>query len=292
VQLASLDARHALRGEATRYLTAWRREAANFILTNPQPNVPHTIADFVQSWQARAPQGVMSWPDEWPLLELCFKLITWMPFLHDDPEGQVYLEAISRVIAQAATFSLYRSTLVFSNPVNTERSVRHAIMDILAPIAENGVDLDEEIMPSVPRDRLSFMTIHQAKGLEYPLVIVDVSSDYSANNHLQRFRRFPESPSNVAAMEDDLANYCPIGPLRMARSAIDRTFDDLVRLYYVAYSRPQSVLMLVGLAPCLRHNTTIKHVAMGWRRNSTWPWRVPVTGRHPALANNIPIHLI
>ena len=292
VQLEDLMARNALRSEATRNLRRWRQAGQDFIASNPTPNAPHTLADFVSAWQRRTPQGLMNWPDEWPLLELCFKIISWIPFLHDDPEGQVYLEAIARVIAQAATFSSYRSTIVFNDPGHATRSVQRAITDILAPIAENDVELDEDVMPHVPRDRLPFMTIHQAKGLEYPLVIVDVSSDYSTNNHMQRFRRFPESPSNVALLEDDLAPHCAIGPLRTTRTAIDRTFDDLVRLYYVAYSRPQCVLLLVGLDRCLRYNSTIRHVATGWDRNGEWAWQTPVSGRKPEQANNIPIQLI
>jgi DNA helicase-2/ATP-dependent DNA helicase PcrA len=109
---------------------------------------------------------------------------------------------------------------------------------------------------------------------------------------LQVFRRFPAVPSAVQKMEDDLAPYTAIGPLRTARTPIDRTFDDLIRLYYVAYSRPESVLLLVGLDACLRYNTSIKHVATWWRSDATWAWRTPVQGHAPALADNIPLHLV
>ena len=291
--LADLIDRNALRREAINNILQWRQQASIFVESNPQPNSPHTLQDFIESWQQRKPQSAMQkWPDEWPLLELCFKILTWIPFLHDDPEGQVYLEAITRTIAQAATFSTYRSTLRFNDQVHEANSIKRAIADIFVPIAENEVGIDEEIMPSVPRDRLYFMTIHQAKGLEYPLVIVDVSSDFKGNYHNQRFLRFPDSPSNVTQMENDLAQYCTIGPLRTTRSALDRTFDDLVRLYYVAYSRAQSVLILVGLTKCLEYTTSIKHVATGWRRDEKWTWRKPVQGRTPSLANKIPLCLI
>jgi DNA helicase II / ATP-dependent DNA helicase PcrA len=292
VQLNELVGRNALRQEAVRHLVNWRQVGSAFMTGNPAPNRPHTITDFVNAWQQRQPQGVMRWPEEWPLLELCFKLVSWITALRDDPEGQVYLEAICRVISQASTFSPYRSNIVFDDPGHHERSVRRAITDMLAPIAENEVELDEDIMPSVPRDRLSFMTIHQAKGLEFPLVIVDVGSDFGTNHQRQRFGRFPENPSNVTVLEDDLAPYCASGPLRGARSALDRTFDDLVRLYYVAFSRPQSVLLLVGLDPCLQYNSSIRNVATGWRRDGTWAWRTNVTGRPPPMANRIPLHLI
>ena len=74
----------------------------------------------------------MQWPNEWPLLELCFKLMSWFPMLRDDPEGQVYLEAVSRAIAQAATFSPYRSTILRGQPPHGDNSVKAAIRDFLA----------------------------------------------------------------------------------------------------------------------------------------------------------------
>lgn len=292
-QQEHLRENNRLRGDALRYLNRWRDAGREFVESNPRPNVPHTLAEFVAAWQARTPQSGMQWPDEWPLLELMFKVIAWIPELHDDPEGQVYLEAVARAISQAATFSAYRSTIIHNNPVHDSMSVKKAITDIFAPIAESAIDIDEDIMTHVPRDRLQFMTIHQAKGLEFPFVIVDVSSDYRTNNVRQRFKRFPEEPSAVQNLEDELSGFCEIGPLRQARSGLERTFDDLMRLYYVAYSRPQSVLLLVGLDSCLRYSTTIKHVATGWLFDGvSWGWRSEVAGRKPSLANNIPISLI
>lgn len=288
----------SLRRDPRHYLPLWRQAARNFIATNPLPNSQRTLADFVTGWQTRTNQTPTGqrWPDEWPILELFYKLITWLPFFQHDPEGQVYLEAVARCIAQAGTFSSYRSTIIHyrdpSRVIHNDRSVLRAIMDIMVPLCEDSVEIDEEIMPFVPRNRLPIMTIHQAKGLEFPLVIVDVASDYTTNHPTQRFRRFPEQPSSTQLLEDDLASHCAIGPLRTARPALNRTFDDLVRLYYVAYSRPQSVLMLVGVDRCLRYNTSIQHLATGWRFDGTWAWRNPVSGRPPALVNNHPLELI
>lgn len=292
---ATLQGTLFLRAEVQGYLNLWRQQAQAFAAANPVPNNPHTLAAFVQAWQNRTVQGAnMAWPSEWPLLELCFKLMSWVPMLRDDPEGQVYLEAMSRCIAQAATFSPYRSTIIRGRPPHDDNSVKAAIRDILAPIAESSVEVDEEIMPHVPRTRFPIMTIHQAKGLEFPLVIVDVASDYMTNHQRNRFRRFPESSSSVQNVEDDFAPFCQIGPLRQARTGLQRSFDDLIRLYYVAYSRPQCVLMLVGVDPCLRYQTTVRHVATGWASNGTWSWKTPVAAgaAAPALVNNHPLLLI
>src|SRR5260370_2648878 len=165
-------------------------------------------------------------------------------------------------------------------------------MDTMVPLGENAVEVDEEIMPHIPRNRLPIMTIHQAKGLEFPLVIVDVSSDYTRDHPTQRFRRFPDHATSTQILEDDIAPYCNIGPLRTARPALARTFDDMVRLYSVACSRPQSLLMLVGIDSCLRYDTMIRHVATGWRSACSWAWRTPVAGRPPPLVNDPPLELI
>jgi DNA helicase-2/ATP-dependent DNA helicase PcrA len=281
-----------LRNEAIRHLNAWRQAGVAFIATNPNPSQPHLLGAFVQAWQQRRSQTAAAWPNEWPILELCFKIISWLPFFQDDPEGQVYLEAIARCIAQAATFSSYRSTILRNQGVHDENSAKKAIQDILAPIAESAIEVDEEIMPHIPRNRFPMMTIHQSKGLEFPLVIVDVSSDYATNHARNRFRRFPEAPSSVQNMEDDFAPHCAIGPLRQTRTGLERSFDDLSRLYYVAYSRPESVLLLVGQDRCLQYRTTIRHIATGWSSDGNWAWRSPVPNPPPPMANRVPLRLI
>lgn len=269
----------------------WRQGAQAFLATEPRAVVPRgeTLQQVVGRWRSFARgQGPGT---EWPLLDVLYNLLPWMPQFQDDPEHQVYLEAVSRAAAQAATFSPYRSLILREEPHRT-LSIQSVVRDVLAPIADDLVEVDEDIMPSVPRNRLNLMTIHQAKGLEFPLVIVDIASDFKINSPKQRFRRFPDSPSPVTLLENDLAACTPVGSLRTTRTAIQRSFEDLIRLYYVAYSRPQSVLLLVGCIPCLSYNTKIPHVATFWRRDQTWAWRQSAAGQRPPLADNIPITLL
>jgi DNA helicase-2/ATP-dependent DNA helicase PcrA len=145
------------------------------------------------------------------------------------------------------------------------------------------MEVDEELLTHLPRNHVNLMTIHQSKGLEFPLVIVDVGAEFARNHPKQRFKRFPDQPSNVAQMEDDLAPFTPVGGLRTRRTAMDRTFEDLVRLYYVAYSRPQTTLLLVGHTKLLAFNTTIRHIATFWHQSGHWPWQAitPTSGRRP-----------
>ena len=190
----AIQASMRLRGVAQQYLGTFRTAYAQYAATNPPPTRPHGIDAFVRAWgQRRSQAPQQSWPREWPLLELCFTLLAWFPRLRDDPEGQVHLEAIARAIAQSATFSPYRSLVLHGSGLHDRRSVEAALRDIFAQLAESAIDVDEEIMPSVPRDRFAMMTIHQAKGLEFPLVIVDVASDFRTNHAKNRFKRFPSN---------------------------------------------------------------------------------------------------
>jgi DNA helicase-2/ATP-dependent DNA helicase PcrA len=270
---------------------AWRASARNF--TNSKPKKVNGIAfgGVLDRWQMLTRDG-KSAATEWPVLDVFYSFLPWVARFQNDPECQVYLEAISRSAAQAATFSAYRSLLLRDNP-HRQRSIQGVVRDVLAPVADDLIEVDEDIMPSVPRDRFNLMTIHQAKGLEFPLVIVDVASDFSTNHAKQRFRRFPDKPSAVAVMEDDLAAATPIGSLRTPRTALQRSFEDIIRLYYVSYSRPQNILMLVGCIPSLRYKTTIKNVATFWTAGQNWTWRkTPPVRPPPTLADNLPITLL
>lgn len=268
---------------AKREIGGWRDDALVFVASNPPPVIPHGIDSFVRAWKVRRSQvRGMEWPHEWPVLDLLYKLLAWMPEFQHLPEYQVYLEAITRSVTQATAFSPYQGRILREG-LHAERSRDGILRDILTPIAEDVVEVDEELLTHLPRNHLNVMTIHQSKGLEFPLVIVDVGAEYKMDHPKQRFKRFPDNPSNVARAEDDLAPFTAVGSLRTRRTAIDRTFEDLVRLYYVAYSRPQTALLLVGHTNLLAYNTKIRNVATFWHQSGLWTWKnnTPVLGRRP-----------
>ena len=291
-------------GEAKYFVALWRAAATQFLGTNPDPSDAGGINAFVNGWQqSSSAQNVPAFPPDWPALELVFKLITWLPLFQSDPEHQVYLEAVTRIVSSIAVVSPYKMMLLqYKGNANQIPHVRQSrlslVRDALIPIAEKEIDVDEDVMPSVPRNRLPVMTIHQSKGLEFPLVIVDVGSHFTMNHRTQRFLRYPDSESNVTRMEDDMEPYLQQN-LRGGRTALDRTFDDLMRLYYVAFSRPQSVLMLVGNEKCLSYGSgpnqaggIIPNIALGWHRDGSWPWRQGIVGRRPPVAVEPPFLLI
>ena len=88
-------------------LLAWRAAAQAYMATNPPPS---GLQAFVDGWRTRTSGFVnQNWPRDWPILELVFTLVTWFPGLQADPEGQVYLEAITRTISEVGQFASYRA---------------------------------------------------------------------------------------------------------------------------------------------------------------------------------------
>lgn len=283
--------------DTQRYLPLWRQAGQDFIAVNPAPfSRRSSLSTYVDGWRSRTPSSGKpnDWPDEIPLLDLLYKLIVWMPEFQNDPEHLVYLEAIMRCVVQGAHYSSYGFAILNKAPHDI-RSRSVVFTDLFAPIAEKAIDIDEDLLFAVPRNRLGIMTIHQSKGLEYPLVIVDVGSEFKTNHAKQAFKRFPREPSNTVLMESALAPFTEVGGVRTGRTDIDRTFDDLMRLYYVAFSRAQVVLLLVGLTKSIEYGTKVQNIATSWTRGGDWSWRrdnPPLRKSTPTQPELMPLTLI
>ncbi|MCC7550825.1 MAG: DEAD/DEAH box helicase [Methanobacterium sp.] len=250
----------------------WRKTAREYLETNPEPSSPISLTSFVTAWQKRQPLGRKTWKKTVPLLDLAYKVVTWIPTLQDDVEGLVYLEAITRTISETALFSNYAGELVFDkeDPNLECYSIKDAYWNIFVPLATGAIKVDEGLLDTLPDNRINVMSIHQSKGLEFPLVIVDVGSDFRTNHRMNAFKRFPDDGGKSCTMEDEIRSCSPLGTPQ--RPGKERAFDDLTRHYFVAYSRAQDVLLLVGLTTY----TEIPNVATGWTRNGKWPWeRLP-----------------
>jgi DNA helicase-2/ATP-dependent DNA helicase PcrA len=139
------------------------------------------------------------------------------------------------------------------------------------PIASGGVQIDENLFEVIPSNRFNIMSIHQAKGLEFPLVIVDVGSRFKKNLAKDANLRFPKNADSSSIIQDSIRKYSSL--YTNDRDSKDMAFDDLTRLYFVAFSRAKDVLLLVGLNPNIdgyKQNDKqrkIPNVALGWNRD-------------------------
>lgn len=253
-------------------MTKWRVKAREYIKLNPEPHEPINLSQFVLYWQNRIPRGVEKWPKKASLMELAYKLITWIDDLQEDVEGIVYLEAITKSITKP-DFSA-NSHISFENKKLETESILEAIWNIFIPLATGGIQIDESLLDTLPDDRVNVLSIHQSKGLEFPLVIVDVGSKFNDNHVKTQHLRFPKKEPKNITIEDSVRQYSELG--QSERSEKDRAFDDLTRLYFVAFSRAESVLLLVGLNsaiegyPRKKDHFNIPNVALGWSRDENY----------------------
>ncbi|WP_407453220.1 UvrD-helicase domain-containing protein [Methanobrevibacter sp.] len=259
---------------AKRNMMRWRLKAKEFIKLNPKPHEPIALSQFVTHWQLRKPLGYDEWPKTASLMELAYKITTWIEELQDDVEGIVYLEAITKSITQTGFFNDYHSNISFINPNQERASVLEAIWNIFIPLSTGGVSIDESLLETLPDNRVNILSIHQSKGLEFPLVIVDVGSRFKTNDIRTQRLRFPKTLEDKITIEDSVRQYSCLG--KSDRSEKDRSFDDLTRLYFVAFSRAESVLLLIGLNSAIEgynkknDHFDIPNVALGWSRDEKY----------------------
>lgn len=262
-------------------MNRWRVQAKEYIKSNPEPTNPMDLNSFVTRWQIRRPYPETDekgretkWPKIVSLMELAYKLTTWVEPLQSDVEGVAYLEAITKSITQTGFFNKYHSNISFESPIDERDSVLEAIWNIFVPISSGGVKVNESQYETLPDDRINVLSIHQSKGLEFPLVIVDVGSKFKTNNIKTQKLRFPKMIEDKETIEDSIRKYSTLG--ESERSEKDRLFDDLTRLYFVAFSRAESVLLLVGLNPAIEgypikdQHINIPNIALGWSRDENY----------------------
>ena len=97
-------------------------------------------------------------------------------------------------------------------------------------IEAQGLNEPEDPEDLIPSGYVQVMTVHQAKGLEFPIVVVGSLGD-------------EPRVGGDNWTEDFLKSWAPRKPLG---SAMERAEQDLIRRFYVAYSRAKNVLILCG----------------------------------------------
>ncbi|MCO8268618.1 ATP-dependent helicase [Haloferax sp. AB510] len=112
----------------------------------------------------------------------------------------------------------------------------------------NNVDLDDPEDPyaGTPPGHVQVMTVHQAKGLEFPVVYV-ASLDRTVEKVVTYEDKAQTTPAPTIA--DILSPYCERTPTTDVETRAER---DLVRQFYVAHSRAKEKLVLLGTNYYLR----------------------------------------
>lgn len=161
--------------------------------------------------------------------------------------------------------SYYHYTVVTHR--NRELLRFHLFNSFIRLLYDGGINEYEDPDRPFPKGHVQVMTIHQAKGLEFPVVVVgSLTSQLSSPKQVDRdLGPFYHRPS-----------FEPEARI---------TLFDRMRLHYVAFSRPQNVLVLTASEPPKDHFASI------WQGLPQWPYvqRELLATQRFALRDRMPV---
>jgi len=220
------------------------------------------LDDYVRKSNVALPKLCASRPNgflDLSLLAIIYRILSREPFVswRRDPLRNQRLAKVTRLFESYHSFNLdtLRSDVTGTG---VDQNFLFRFYDMFVSyLIEAGISDDEDEEVIVPKGYLPIMTIHQAKGLEFPFVIVgqlgnkgSVGAAQTLERELQPFRR-------------DLYQ-------RGTRSAELLALEDDIRLLYVAYSRAQYGLILTGTpGQIAKHVAAPRRDAISFRRNIT-----------------------
>lgn len=123
---------------------------------------------------------------------------------------------------------LYNITVL--TPKNLQKNLQNLFNIYLRYIIEGGIEEFEDFDEVSPSGCISFMTIHQSKGLEFPIV-------FTGSLNLNPTRQYDEID---AILQNKYYSREPFEPLDKVKHY------DFWRLYYTAFSRPENLLILTA----------------------------------------------
>lgn len=151
----------------------------------------------------------------------------------DDYNGKIMDSRASRnlsILSQLFVKFEYLERMDVITPRNLNQKLQTFWNQYLRFLAEGGITEYEDDAEYAPSGCVSFLTIHQSKGLEFPIVLV---------GSLEANPRKSHSDIDVI-LENEFSSKEPFEPMDKIK------FYDFWRLYYTAFSRAQNLLVLTG----------------------------------------------
>lgn len=178
----------------------------------------------------------LSEPTDYRISHLMYELFQFpmfRGFLEADLNGRSYdlratynLALFSRLVTK---FEYLHNIIVFT-PDSLQKDLQAFFNRFLRFLIDGGIEEYEDFEELAPAGCVSFMTIHQSKGLEFPVVLVG-SLEASPR------KQYDDIDD---ALQSRYYHKPPFEPLERTK------FFDFWRLYYTAFSRPQNLLGLIG----------------------------------------------
>ena len=245
-------------------------------IENNLDNIPPHTKKILKDWRKKVEnylsckeKEVSLYEDDIVLSDLLDDIeVECSDLIKESSENSIYHDIIMETINQT------------NNAISDEGrlSANQIFWHILVPIASGAVNVDDDMFDVSIDENINIMSIHQAKGLEFDIVIVDVGCDIYKNDASSAFKRFPRNGGKTHSIEKYLGDYSKLS-LSNENKGLDNAFNDLIRRYFVAYTRAKSLLILVGLNSMrygykgdFQDNIKIPNVATGWSRDKICHW--------------------
>ena len=207
---------------------------------------PHPLAAALQQWTSEIAALRKGEALDLRPADYFYRLLALDPFKH-----AVRNENTARNLAIFSQLlnvfqSYYHYTVITHR--NREFLRFHFFNSFLRLLYDGGINEYEDPDQPFPKGHVQVMTIHQSKGLEFPVVVVgSLSTQLSSPKKIDRdlgpfYHRPPFEPENRI------------------------TLFDRMRLQYVAFSRPQNMLVLTA------HEPPKDHFASIWQGLPQWPY--------------------
>jgi DNA helicase-2/ATP-dependent DNA helicase PcrA len=124
----------------------------------------------------------------------------------------------------------YLYNISILSPKYIQKNLRDLFNTFLRFIIEGGIEEYEDFDEFSPTDCVSFLTIHQSKGLEFPIVLVGSLNGVPRKQH--------DEIDEI--LQNKYYHKKPFEPIERTK------IFDFWRLYYTAFSRPQNLLVLTA----------------------------------------------
>lgn len=226
---------------------------------------PHPLASALQAWVGEIASLDESESLDTRPADYFYRLLALDPFakLVKDENAARNLAIFSQLLN---VFQRYYHYTVITH--RNRGFIRfHLFNSFLRLLYDGGINEYEDPDQPFPKGHVQVMTIHQAKGLEFPVVVVgSLSTQLSSPKRLDR----------------DLGAFYHRPPFEPEHRI---TLFDRMRLHYVAFSRAQKVLVLTA------HEQPKDHFAAIWQDLPQWPYveKELLTAQHFTLRERVPV---
>ncbi|MBE6290307.1 MAG: ATP-dependent helicase [Bacteroidaceae bacterium] len=148
----------------------------------------------------------------------------------------------------------YLNNVTVFTPKNVESVLKNFFNYYLRFLVQGGLSEFEDFDETLPSGCISFMTIHQSKGLEFPITIVGSMNAVPVKSYTELDKILQEEYYHKPIYE----------PLDQTK------YFDFARLYYTAFSRAQNLLLLTGCEFSTGRKTPSAYFERYWRSLPKW----------------------